>query len=241
MKEMFTIDLGNTNQNFIFHNDTGVASPKLPLIELNDFLKHYNAEDSTFLISDVTKNKADLTQLKNKKFISDLIKDKSFLDMPMNYSNTIGADRICQNYFAYKTLTNAIVFDCGTFTTIDYITEQGFLGGNIYPGLEKIVDTYNQADKLEINFQDFLNANSETIHLSNNTKDAMISATKHIYTLIMGELIKETDKKIILTGGASIYFKHLAEEYSHIEYRPHFIHESLYFIGEKLNENSAWN
>jgi pantothenate kinase type III len=240
MKEIITIDLGNTNQDFI-HFKGGAASPKLAISEFEAYLLHFNIDNPKVLISDVLGNSKQFFNLKNTVFINELIKENSFLDMKMNYSKTIGADRICQAYYAYKKYTDAIIFDSGTFTTVDYVSKSGLEGGNIYPGMNLLTESFNKGSNLSLSMDDFNNSNSGNIKISHNTTDAMINATKHIYSLLLDEILKDGLKKIILTGGASELFKHLADTHKNVIYKPDFIHEALFFIEGVHSEYTSRN
>ena len=93
---LITVDNGNTNPHVgIFNNEE--FEKVLPLTDfllLQDNYLHYKSIKSSVgkKVEGLQLESIDLSKLKEKK---------SFLDMNVNYSETLGDDRLVQAYFAY--------------------------------------------------------------------------------------------------------------------------------------------
>jgi len=137
----------------------------------------------------------------NEKVTQKLKKLENWIDLEScisrdNYYNTMGIDRI----FLCESLQNGVVVDAGSAITVDIVKDGKFLGGFIYPGIQKMKQTYkNISKKLDFNFN--FNLNLSTI--PKNSQDAIS------YGYLKGFYIEVNSYNlpIILTGGDAKYFK----------------------------------
>ena len=205
MEDLLTIDSGNTNTTAC-HYSNGQAVV-CPLEELPLTLKQ---KAKTVLYSNVGTmfEKWEGTKFHN---IKDFLKDNQLLEMPVNYSETIGDDRLCANYWAYqkwiktKKVNRAMVVDAGTFTTIDLVTQDGFEGGHIFPGTSTLLASFNKGSKLP------------KLELSSAVRDKLIPKTTEDAMLASVQLAERGlfekwwdlfhPEIIILSGGLAFWHK----------------------------------
>jgi type III pantothenate kinase len=221
---IITVDNGNTNPHVgIFENDKLAG-----LIPLKDFTPLH---DDYILISNVGrplnfKPSFDLKAMHVNHF---------FFDMPVNYTETLGDDRLIAGYSAYKQLKpneSALVIDAGTFITIDLVNHTGFVGGYIFPGLSTFLSSYHKGFKLpllEIK-NDFL-----ITELPHSTDEAILGAADiYIDSLLESTIKKTSPGKIVLTGGSLELIKNKISKLNLpkflIETNRHLIHLSLFEI-----------
>lgn len=124
-------------------------------------------------------------------------------------SDTLGMDRLAGAVSACQIAEGkeAVIFDCGTALTIDFVADNKFLGGNISPGLMmrfKALNAFTGALPL-------CSPSDELISLATTTKDAIING---VITSMLHEIEryieKNCQKVIIFTGGDAKYFvKHI--------------------------------
>src|SRR5690606_20309628 len=65
------------------------------------------------------------------------LREKNFLlDMPIHYTESLGEDRLIAAFNTFKNHSQEkiLVIDSGSFTTVDLVTKNGFMGGYILPG-----------------------------------------------------------------------------------------------------------
>lgn len=124
-------------------------------------------------------------------------------------SDTLGMDRLAGAVVACQIAEGkeAVVFDCGTALTIDFVSDNKFLGGNISPGLMMRFKSLNT-------FTGALPLCSPSEYISNiatNTQNAIVNGvmTSMLHE-IEGYIEKNRKKIIIFTGGDAKYFvKHI--------------------------------
>ena len=247
MNKTITIDNGNTNPHIgLFEESSLIKTVPLKATEsLNELLKEYFPEQSVIkaIISDVGDTAKLQTKLEGltykikSNYVSDIKETNSFLKMPLFYSETLGDDRLCQAYLAWKMnpKQSVVVIDCGTFTTIDYINEEGFLGGYIFPGPQTYLNSFQNGSNLPIlsiqkpKESESLDDKTVPSDTENAIQGSLSIFHKAILTFINQKL---TPDKVILTGGKSSYllpyFKEAPIEPGILEHRPTFIHEALF-------------
>jgi pantothenate kinase type III len=148
MENLLTIDSGNTNTTVGLY-----SKGLLEVRSLKEFNPELNKNISTVLYSNVGEN---FKKWDGPKFINikNYLKENALLDMPVNYSETIGDDRLASSYWVFqnwiksKKVNRAMLVDAGTFTTIDLITQDGFEGGHIFPGTRTLMDSFKSGIKL---------------------------------------------------------------------------------------------
>ena len=217
--KIVTIDNGNTNPHVgIFENER--LHEVMPLA-------HYSlSEADIILISNVGENLDFEAEIDFKEFRS----EHTFLDMPVNYSLTLGDDRLYSAYYVFKKNNfneRALLIDAGTFMTIDLISKNGFEGGYIFPGLRVFLESYDNGSNLPT-----LPIKHVTEkHLPHTTDEAIYFASATYVKGILKDIIAKTSPdKIILTGGSlSIIEQYFIEINSKVplEIDPHLIHYAL--------------
>lgn len=195
---ILTIDIGNTNKKYsLFQNEM--------LLEQNywkDLSELPKFERS--IISNVTNTEIDLA---NSKQVSDYFRPGHFIDMPVQYEQSLGEDRLVGCYYAYKKseLPCAII-DTGTFTTCDLVTSSGYMGGIILPGRALIENTYNQGVKLHPEKLEAVSLNQIPTCTSQAIKMGVYLS---LISPIVTWLKQHPVKSIIFTGGNSEVFVEL--------------------------------
>lgn len=158
-----------------------------------------------------------------------------------NYDKTkIGNDRIAICEYAIKKYdTPLIIFDFGTATTINVITNNNcFLGGSILTGVIMGLNTLNkntaQLKKAEIN-------KTKLKIIGENSEECLISGAIYGNAAMLDGMvsnIEETLKQkatILVTGGNAIYILDVCK--TKIIYEPDLLIEGLYCLYYK---NKGW-
>ena len=220
---LITIDNGNTNPNVAIHNTKGFS-----VIALDE----YSPASSDILIAASVGKKLNF---QINFAIGDYRKEDHFFDMPVHYAMTLGEDRLVAAYHAFKNLKNdecALVIDAGTFMTIDLVTANGYMGGAIFPGINRFLETYGQSAQLpkfsKIDFLQYLKAKKNEIPV--DTKEAILFATEKYLSSVVDQMItKHSPHRIILTGGSADEIE-LINSKVRFEKVPHLIHSALRLI-----------
>lgn len=220
---LVTIDGGNTNQSVAFHNENGLAQ----IIELKDFKQE---KDDFILISNVGPTlsfKPDY-DLKAKRTST------AFFDMPVDYALTLGEDRLIAAYGVFKKKPKHIkvlLIDAGTFITCDLISDAGFQGGYIFPGIERFLKSYADSAQLPLlevkDFQNFPN-NKKIPHETNEA--ILMASSLYLESIIEGTIKKHSPDKIIITGGSAQDIGKLISSKVHFELVHHLVHSALRLI-----------
>lgn len=114
------------------------------------------------------------------------------------YSETLGEDRLIASYgvFSKNLAKKILIIDSGSFTTIDLVTSEGFMGGYILPGKTLLEEAYNRGANLhkgEIENYSFL--------LPQTTNDAINHGAFLSFTAPLFHIIDTLKPdKILLTG-----------------------------------------
>ncbi len=220
---LITIDNGNTHPTVGTFND-GVLQSVVPLDQYiqvpNDFI----------LVASVgyalpIKSNFDLKTKRSKTH---------FFDMKVNYSATLGDDRLIASYQVFKKIKKhekVLLIDAGTFITVDLITDDGFQGGYIFPGFSRFLKIYSESAQLPSLSKDLLfKSHSDIPH---TTEEAILMATELYLKASVEEIInKTTPDKVIITGGSANEIKKLISLKVHSETDRHLIHSGLSLIHE---------
>ncbi len=226
-----TLDFGNTNPHVgIFQNEKLIEV--LPLNELRT-LSSKAYEASIAAQSSVVKFASPTKEYSTLIKVSDYFFENQFLDMKVNYSRTLGEDRLVQAYYLFKlSPTPKILIDAGSFITVDFICEKGFKGGYILPGLKLLKESYAKGQQLS------KPKNLEILkksHLPNSTESAI---TQGLGLLVQGGLEKAfkffegQSPEVYLTGGSSKELETLLSDLD-TKLEPYLIHHSLYYLLRK--------
>lgn len=215
---IITIDEGNSKTNVAIFNNGNLEL----ILPFNQFQPH---PTDIIILSSVKKNSTIHCHFNLKDFHQ----NNSFFNMPVDYAETLGIDRLIAGYFAYSKQSNAVVIDAGTFITIDYISQNGIEGGFIFPGINCFLESYTRGSLLpNLNFLD------KNVTLPHNTEDAILGATNIYLESILKETIKKFSPcKLYLTGGNSEVIKNKIEKINlviELDYQETFLHQGMYLI-----------
>lgn len=224
MENLLTIDNGNTSSTVGLY-ETGLSK----VVPLEDLSADEKSKVSVVISSQVGDGFKDW---EGPKFIElkSLIKDNHLLEMPINYSESLGEDRLAGAYWIFKNIIKTrkaekvMFIDAGTFTTLDLITSDGFEGGHIFPGTGTLLKSFSEGKKLpnlpviEMN---------ELTALPKSTEQAIYSsvqmAEQGLYEKWWDRFRPEI---IILSGGLAFWHKKYLPE--QIIEQPHIVHLGLY-------------
>ncbi len=142
--------------------------------------------------------------------IAELRKENFFLEMPCHYSKTLGEDRLVFSYYAFKTVPlPALTIDIGTFSTFDLVKTDGHHGGHIIPGPGLYYSSYERG----AGTKNFLGGPRRTLHLPQNTSDAINSS----YPFILEQLVNSYHSdhhlnSVIVSGARNLEFSEAFSE-----------------------------
>lgn len=220
---LVTIDNGNTHPHVGLFQ-AGVLKDVIPL-------EKYRPEPFDYvLIASVGKTLSikPSFDLKTKRTMT------HFFDMKVNYAQTLGEDRLIAAYGVFKKIKNnerVLLIDAGTFITCDLVTNEGFQGGYIFPGISRFLKIYSDSAQLPLLHKDQLF--NENDNIPQNTDDAILKATEiYLKSSLEQVILKHTPDKIVFTGGNAMSIKNLISLKVHSEMDRHLIHLALSLIHE---------
>lgn len=218
---VITIDNGNTNPHVgIFVNDE--LSSVIPLAS------YHKKEDDIILMSNVGKNISITPTVDLKKYRLENL----FFDMPVNYSETLGDDRLFQSYYLYQVIKpqeRILLIDAGTFLTADLVTSVGFMGGYIFPGSRTFLKSYSEGQLLPQ-----ITNLTLTESLPYSTEEAISMAHEIYLDSILENLVKKiSPSRIVLTGGDGQILEKKYKKFNStfpLEFDPHLLHKSMHSL-----------
>jgi type III pantothenate kinase len=155
-----------------------------------------------------------------------------FFNMPVNYSETLGEDRLYSAYYLFQTvqkLERILLLDAGTFLTADLITDEGFMGGYIFPGSRTFLKSYTSGHKLPL-----VHSLQITKNLPSSTEEAISMAHEMYLDSILENLAKKiSPSRIFLTGGDGQMLEKIFKKRNltfPLEFDPHLLHRSMHSI-----------
>lgn len=238
MQGLITLDFGNTNPHAGLFQKLQGQWNLMRVVPLNEIFSHLdelsmNAHNSSMVLCDVKPREDEIKKFQESGFLVTRVKDywkgNRFAGMPVKYASTLGEDRLIEAFYCYKKFKNPVlIIDSGTFVTMDVITEDGFLGGYIFPGMHVYFETFARGELLK-NISPELSYD----HLLPNDSSKAMAESYLAFVSLAQKVIKENNiQKIILTGGQSdqweIFF-HKEKTLNMVEKVPHLIHWSLLF------------
>ncbi len=238
MTGLITLDFGNTHATaaiFSLNGKTATLIKKVPLAELRMYLTQlgFSAHNAQIVISDVKPREEELQTFVEEGYLLTRVREywrgKKFHGMNVNYTETIGEDRLISAFYTYKNFkTNCLVIDAGTFVTMDVVTPGGFEGGYILPGTENYFKSFESGENLK-KFD--LQATPEKT-LPHDTPAAM-SGSYSAFAALARELIeKHQIQKVLITGGGSPLWEKLLADLKAppvVETHPDLIHLALLY------------
>jgi pantothenate kinase type III len=225
-----TLDIGNTRARYLQWQDRQ-PSGSVSLLSKNFSLP----EHGVLVISNV--GSTDRSQWQDAIYIKDYFKNGILLDMPVDYAETLGADRLAAAYAVFQSLKNTrkqkVIIDAGTFITVDLIASSGFRGGFILPGYHTLLNSYQTGTLLPHLEHE---TNYASTSLPHTTDDAILSATYLMIERSIKEILNTWQvnlKDVVITGGdAELINKFLPDSQTSVE----LIHYGLKEFYCKLKE-----
>lgn len=191
-----TLDIGNTHSRIQYWQNFEKVG------DITSFNPEYIADEAEMIVSNVTQK---LINTNRAISIKDHLKDGKLIDMPVDYAQSIGADRLALAYAVFKNKPviekGAVVIDAGTFITIDLVTQDGLRGGFILPGYQTLANSYQNGKMLP-----HLTIASQTnfTQLPHTTEDAILSSIHLMLDNAITAILEGWSnqyKTLIITGG----------------------------------------
>ena len=236
MQGLITLDFGNTNPHaglFQKLKDQWELIKVVPLNELPIYLTQLEmkADNTSVVVCEVKAREDEIQQLQAMGFLITRLKDywrgTKFAGMPVHYATTLGEDRLIEAYYCFKKYkTPTLVIDAGTFVTIDVVTENGFLGGYIIPGVEAYFSAYEKGEQLKS-----VPLNLSFSHTLPTDTASAITESYSTFAILAKKLVTDHQiQKIILTGGLTSLWEGLFQDEEKkfvVEGQPNLIHLAL--------------
>ncbi len=238
MQGLVTLDFGNSNPHAgLFQKVQGSWGlvKVVPLVELPLYLTQLgmSAHNTSVVVCEVRARETEITKLLEQGFLITRVKDYwrggRFAGMPVDYAATLGEDRLIEAFFAYKReKIPQLIIDAGTFVTMDVVTERGFQGGFIIPGLSTYYETFGKGEQLKGVSLEALPSQA----LPKDTASAMSSGYSAFAALAKKLILELGLRKILLTGGQGAIWRGFFQDLDHalvVESSPHLLHWALHF------------
>lgn len=199
---ILTLDIGNSHHSFALHGE------KSYFCDEKEITKH-QASITQVIYSSVASDDRTTEILKNLNFpkinsIRDYKKNNKLYPFKINYTETLGDDRLALAYYCSQKFDASLAVDMGTFTTIDLVTKNEFVGGYILPGEKIYFDSYQKGNFLKnITFSTSLNHQG----LPHSTEEAIGWSYLACLTGVIDNLSSNSAiKTLVLTGGSHRYY-----------------------------------
>jgi len=238
-KFICTFDYGNTKEKGALFQNNEIET-EFVLKEFSDIVQKYNLNIKNCQIVECSVKSHQRLKTNIPSFnVKDYFKSGKFLEMKVNYSETLGMDRLVQAFFLHSTTKGSkVIIDTGTFTTIDFVNDDGFVGGYILPGFEVLRKTYQSGDLLKgHNHMEFIDLEK----IPTKTQDAINNGLHLSFmTPIIHLLTLHDVDTIYITGGNAQYIDESFKENALLKdkklvIKDQLIHESLKYISERVS------
>ncbi len=202
---ILTLDIGNTFPNYCsWDNEKNIITSGL--VSSIDTSLSYQAA----VISSVADKHIPAAISANKFiYIKDFFKNNQLLNLPVHYGQTLGTDRMVQAWELFNQNKFGLLIDAGSFITMDIITNQGFMGGYILPGINKLLDIYASGEKLPALTKVEL-LKQDDLSLPQNTASAILQGIQRMLLSSVDRIKQQyqlTEAQIYVTGGDAELFK----------------------------------
>ncbi len=222
-RDFVTVNHGNTNTSIYFHTHQSSYE-----IKEQEYFNNKKFQAMPGAISSVGKKRASFPL--TLKDIKKSHQKKKFLDMKIQYTEDLGADRLINAYYIYKKEMHqkekVLHIDAGTFMTIDFISTDGFEGGFIFPGESTYLQSFSFGENLPLLDHSPLQISSL---IPKSTKEAIGNSFSLFIKGIFTEIIQtHSPLKFILTGGGRKKIESiLIEKKIHFTSMPLITHQAL--------------
>ncbi len=237
---LVTLDFGNSHPHaglFEYKNSTLEFLETIPLSKLKNKLAElsWTCHDTQFVLSQVKAYDDELNVFVDEGFVVTRLRDywrgSRFAGMPVDYAHSLGEDRLIQAFYLFKNKKfnkPLCLIDAGTYTTIDFITENGFVGGYIAPGIAAYPSVYSRGENLKTRELDLSSFNNELPH---QTELAMSDTYGAYASLASFWAQKLKIRSFILTGGSASYWEKSLPAFMDCDLQndPNLIHYALYY------------
>jgi type III pantothenate kinase len=232
MRTCWTIDRGNSHP----HVGKFEAGQLIGVYPLNDREHFRPSSQDEAIIANVGQGELELPKFKKISDVKNFRRGDHFLDMPVHYSESLGADRLAVAYYVWKKTAKhpTLIIDAGTFLTADIVSASGFQGGLILPGPQTMLASYARGARLpQVKISE--NHFSPT-SLPRNTEEAIASAVAAAMAGAISSIATLGKPcSLVLTGGQADTVLPLIKQLKlETNSDPHLIHHALYLIHNAL-------
>ena len=215
MQGLVTIDFGNTNPHAGLFQKSHNEWKLIKVVQWNELPLYLTqlqmtADNTTMVLCEVKERDDELVTFHHQGFLITKLKHYwkglRFAGMPVNYSKTLGEDRLIQAFYEYKKgQKNTLLIDAGTFVTMDVITKNGFEGGYIIPSFDNYQQTFQKGELLKnVEMDRFLSPN-----LPKGTGEAMRDSYFAFAALAQKLILERQIQKVQITGGQGLLWKQI--------------------------------
>lgn len=236
MQGLITLDFGNSHPHaglFQKEKDLWKLQSIVPFENLSSQLTKLgmNPTNSSLVLCEVKERDEELFPYLQQGFLLTRVKDywrgQKFAGMPVQYAPTLGEDRLINAFTCYKKeKASKLIIDAGTFTTMDVVTIDGFLGGYILPGTESYKSSFrlgHQLKTLKLDPNLDFNLPQDSLSAINSSYSAFAALAKSLVS-------SQNIEKIIVTGGSGTLWESFFKQELPsvvVELEPHLIHFGL--------------
>ncbi len=207
----------------------------VPFQELSLYLSQFEmtAHNSQMILSEVKPREEDLQPFVDQGYLITRVKNywkgERFAGMPVNYTKTLGEDRLIEAFYVFKKLKSAsLIIDAGTYVTMDVVTPQGFVGGYIIPGLETYFNMFQKGEQLK----DVKLEHDFSLTLPHKTSDAMTESYT-AFAALADKMVNEHQlDHVLVTGGKADVWKtflQINRPGVNVVTELHLIHQALHY------------
>ena len=235
---ILTVDVGNTHSKACLLDEKHCILNTFPLNALEENIQTFGLTTKNTVAaicsvkSDFPPDQIPFDKLLVGDYFHSSKKQHSFMDMPVQYTKTLGLDRLVQAWYLYHQLNcnkenskennkefnkdKKLLIDTGTFTTVDFIDTDGLKGGFILPGLGTILNSYSSGDQLSA--YNSINTNAKNMDkkelnllvrdIAHSTADAIERGAFITFLAPLLKIIEQNPEySPIITGGNAFFLE----------------------------------
>lgn len=214
------IDIGNTRIKGCIASDMRLGKVVSKIYDKSDIIKDYTSFFSQFIPkTKISKSNSTFENIYislldrtlhtrissiSSEYETNFINTSTHLPIKLEYTRTLGNDRICSAvgaYMKFKGKKNLLIIDFGTATTFNVVSKGVFKGGMISTGIKTSADALMSKTTLPKVF-----LSSDVKLINNETEGAIISGIVFQQVLFIQKAIEEyrklfKDLYVVATGG----------------------------------------